>query len=640
MEDDPTEDDGNKTTSPVTDGENTTSSVPPAEEANPGGQVGTWLAHWRSHWDWNDFFYNLLLDLAPAAWDAVTDLLFAKFLETVDVTSAALSYLSICLPALWLVAVRVSKQKTVIKIAAFLMCFSVGLWARVLLKGHLLLFRAPAIFFSGVFLAVKVLAVLVHTPEMAQFSQDMSLAENATEGRLQILLVLHTWLRGGDLHWDTLLSTLLDIGKVGAENFLTTGPKNLLKGKPFFERLLLVLRYLPVFGLTAAFRQCSYAIKVMNYSAGFFLPFNTAFVVSIKWLYFIIEHIVFQLWFAVLRLQMLPSLQQLNIWELANVLLSECTTISVWGGLGRRASRLPQVIMATWFLLHNIIYISLVLSSTSTQEEEVGHTLWQVGKVENFPAFCVTLVIMAVLSYCLAAYQIFAGLEEDNVTAEEAEVEEAEVEEAEVKNAGKYIEMAENQTREENGAGAIGSGEKGAGEATKTDRAWPRENKGGNIGMDPANKSSGETINLEEIEKANTNVSYLTKPQDLAKRESEYPKDDGAQSGQGKNNSGRRQELGSEQAQERDMGNPAFLQEYVEDEQKGDGQKPAKRCGKVTYLDHFHKNSMNIQGGSWKTVKSKKIHPEEPRSTEMDVLSKVRPIGSTWQRVGKSWVRI
>ena len=399
MEDDPTEDDGNKTTSPVTDGENTTSSVPPAEEANPGGQVGTWLAHWRSHWDWNDFFYNLLLDLAPAAWDAVTDLLFAKFLETVDVTSAALSYLSICLPALWLVAVRVSKQKTVIKIAAFLMCFSVGLWARVLLKGHILLFRAPAILFSTVFLTVKVLAVLVHTPEMAQFSQEMSLAENATEGRLQILLVLHTWLRGGDLHWDTLLSTLLDIGKVGAENFLTTGPKNLLKGKPFFERLLLVLRYLPVFGLTAAFRQCSYAIKVMNYSAGFFLPFNTAFVVSIKWLYFIIEHIVFQLWFAVLRLQMLPSLQQLNIWELANVLLSECTTISVWGGLGRRASRLPQVIMATWFLLHNIIYISLVLSSTSTQEEEVGHTLWQVGKVENFPAFCVTLVFLAVLSF-------------------------------------------------------------------------------------------------------------------------------------------------------------------------------------------------------------------------------------------------
>ena len=283
-----------------------------AEENEPQTEAWTLLTHWRSRWNWNDFFYNLLLDLAPAAWDIITDLLFAKSLEAVHVTWAALSFLSICLPALWFVGKEANKQKPVIKIATFLMCFSFGLWARVLLAGHLLLFRAPAILFSSMFLAVKVLAVFVHTPEMAQFSQDMSLAENATEGRLQILLVLHNWLNGGLFHWDTLLSTLLDCGKVGAENFLTAGPKNLLKGKSFFERLVLVLKYLPVFTLTAVFRKCSEIVKVMNYSAGFFLPFNTAFVAAITYIYFIIELSIFQLWFAVLRYQMVPSIQQLN----------------------------------------------------------------------------------------------------------------------------------------------------------------------------------------------------------------------------------------------------------------------------------------------------------------------------------------
>ena len=97
------------------------------------------------------------------------------------------------------------------------------------------------------------------------------------------------------------------------------------------------------------------------------------------------------------------------------MLLSECNTISVWGSLGRRGSRLPQMIINTWFLLHNLIYISLVLASTSTQDEEIG-TMGKVELVpEMFPYFCVALMVTGVLSYCLAVYQIFTGLEEDQV---------------------------------------------------------------------------------------------------------------------------------------------------------------------------------------------------------------------------------
>ena len=141
---------------------------------------------------------------------------------------------------------------------------TLGLWADPLL------FRPLAILSSVLFLSLKLVAVFVHSPEMARFSLHLSQVENATEGPLQLLLILHTWLSGGLFHWDTLVSSLLDIGKVGAENFLTAGPKDLLQGKSFLEKLVLVLKYLPVFLLTAFSQNGAGAVNMINYSQGFF----------------------------------------------------------------------------------------------------------------------------------------------------------------------------------------------------------------------------------------------------------------------------------------------------------------------------------------------------------------------------------
>ena len=124
----------------------------------------------------------------------------------------------------------------------------------------------------------------------------------------------------------------------------------------------------------------------------------------------------------------MPGLQQLDYHELSHALAFECTTITVWGELGRRGSTAPQIIMATWFLLHNIVYISLVFYSTLTIEREIGPSFWQItGMGETFPMFCLFVIGMGILSYGLAAYQIFPGREEDQLTEnndEEAEVEE------------------------------------------------------------------------------------------------------------------------------------------------------------------------------------------------------------------------
>ena len=57
----------------------------------------------------------------------------------------------------------------------------------------------------------------------------------------------------------------------------------------------------------------------------------------------------------------------------------------------------------------------------------MGPSLWQVlGKEDTFPLFCVLIMVTGVLSYILAFYQIFLGLEEDQVvtgSSEEAGVE-------------------------------------------------------------------------------------------------------------------------------------------------------------------------------------------------------------------------
>ena len=98
------------------------------------------------------------------------------------------------------------------------------------------------------------------------------------------------------------------------------------------------------------------------------------------------------------------------------------------------------------------LHISLVLATTSTQDEEIGKTLLQIGKVEMFPHFCVTMVLIGGLSYCLAAYQIFAGLEEDQVEAGS---------DGEVEDDWQDLKAPEDKTLEDAEAWASGSGEGG-----------------------------------------------------------------------------------------------------------------------------------------------------------------------------------
>ena len=236
------------------------------EEDISGASV--WVK-WRIAFSWSDFFYSLIFGLGPTAWDVLSDLRFGwSMARSGDLSSAGLCYLFTILPGFFflqeVIMVHIfkdcsSKVNTTIVVATTLVATS------ALALGFLLnplLFQYPATILGCSNVGVKVLAVFVHTPEMKALSVRVSSFEYTTESSLQLLLLLHLWLSGGPLYLFTILSSLLVIGKCGAEEYLMGNPENLLKDMNAMGKLWLIIKYIPLFSLTALFRVGAGVVKV------------------------------------------------------------------------------------------------------------------------------------------------------------------------------------------------------------------------------------------------------------------------------------------------------------------------------------------------------------------------------------------
>ena len=105
-----------------------------------------------------------------------------------------------------------------------------------------LAFRYPAVFITISIVATKIVAVFIHSPRMKSISRNMSESEAFFESALQLTLLLHIWLSGGKVNKSTIFSSVLVIGKVGAENLLSTDEQ--LKDKGFWEKLVLISSYI------------------------------------------------------------------------------------------------------------------------------------------------------------------------------------------------------------------------------------------------------------------------------------------------------------------------------------------------------------------------------------------------------------
>ena len=153
----------------------------------------------------------------------------------------------VCLPPCFLcIEMAVSKKRTIcfqLMLLGLGLCFTAS--CAYLTARNPGFFFYPAVFLCFFLLGGKILPVFIHTPEMKQFSTHLSHVECSFEASCQLVLVMHIWAAGGELHYGSMISSVVVIGKVSAENYLVAGPENLLADKSFAKRIALTLWYMP-----------------------------------------------------------------------------------------------------------------------------------------------------------------------------------------------------------------------------------------------------------------------------------------------------------------------------------------------------------------------------------------------------------
>ena len=152
--------------------------------------------------------------------------------------------------------------------------------------------------------------------------------------------------------------------------------------------------------LTAFFRISS---ATMYYHPHHFLPLTPAFAMFLTWIYLMSNIILLLILFSILRIW-IGKLRQLSTLELGLGLMSECTTVTVWGRLGMEGSKGLQLSMATYHLLWNCSYLSWQVATGNSIEQTIG-----VNPYAESPLLIMYPVVLACgpISYLLAVYQLF-----------------------------------------------------------------------------------------------------------------------------------------------------------------------------------------------------------------------------------------
>ena len=381
-------------------------------------EISTTISQSQSqNFSWENFYYPFFFGLLPTAWDIATDLQFglSQEGEGEDMT-AGFCYMFICLPPISLlvpaVFSRVQKewfkvaesQSTLMSVLYLLLILLVGVAVSSAMAfafaNQPTIFKYPALICSLFTLGVKIFAVFLHTPEMTKFSLNASIAESSYESSAQLLFLLHIWLSGGRMYLTAMVSSTVVIGKVGAENILTNGQENKLKDKSFLEKVFLLARYMPVIALTAIFRLgCASTIL---YHPDHFVPITPAFAVFLTWIYCMCNVTLLLIILSILKIW-ISVLRQLNTLEMVLGLMSECTTVTVWGRLGKEGSKGLQLAMATYHLLMNCSYLSWQMATATRIKEAIGVDPY----TEPFFIIYQVALTCGPISYLLAIYQLF-----------------------------------------------------------------------------------------------------------------------------------------------------------------------------------------------------------------------------------------
>ena len=224
------------------------------------------MKNFRTYFTISGLVTSVILGLAPSLWDSISDFLFAheeEKMSTLDriglygdaSTATCLTYFFISLPGHMSVATglhsllswvsgkfcgKFSPNKTWGWLAAAVrgVLNLLSLAALIALATLLIIFIPNYFYYSAVLssimvIGVKVLALIVHGPEVKKLSTRVTSAESQYESSLQLLLVVTICLKTETLPDATsvssILSSILVIGKSGAESYLTFGEENMLE---------------------------------------------------------------------------------------------------------------------------------------------------------------------------------------------------------------------------------------------------------------------------------------------------------------------------------------------------------------------------------------------------------------------------
>ena len=187
---------------------------------------------------------------------------------------------------------------------------------------------------------MKVAAIFVHGPEMKKLSTRTTSSESQTESTLQLILVLTICLTTGKFTWSSvssLLSSVVMIGKSGAESYLIFGRENLLEQtgpgwRGLLKKLKFLATYSPVFIATASFRLTALAVV---FTEDLFLWFSLLCISVVA------PSIL-------LSLTKICALKDLSVAELWQSALGEISTHSLWGNRGREGSKKLQLFMQVY----------------------------------------------------------------------------------------------------------------------------------------------------------------------------------------------------------------------------------------------------------------------------------------------------
>ena len=420
--------------------------------SEPDTESTSTLVIWVAVFNWDDFCYALILGFLPTTWDVLSDLNFGDSLVSQGEDGmAGLCYLVICLPSIfmmiqWVIARICTKRFTYLTPIIHVI---IGFAFAYAFMQEPLIFKYPACFLGLLQTLFKGVAIFVHTPEMKKFSIEVSLLEHSWESSIQLLINFFGWLKGGNLYISTMVSSILVIGKVSCENYLTKPEQeDRMKGESFLAKLCLVMRYLPLFSLVTFFRAGAGALKLTLSFTSIVEPFsnsslNPSLTEELELKY------GFRMWFVVflttfptmvviflaLRI-VVPELKQLSAVEAFLGLTAECTTPACWGQLKRKQARILQLVMATYFLLENLAMITYLFWSHQDRPWDLSMEPWPTLRMDwPYQLFCICVATSGLVSYALLIVQFYAfplaekePLAQTNVGAEEERrMEEAEL---------------------------------------------------------------------------------------------------------------------------------------------------------------------------------------------------------------------